>query len=490
MAPDLNLFTLWNSLQFIDVLSDPSYNMFDAPEIERVVRLVTRENRYPEPMKAAILLEYAMRYKKLGSPISAMRVLYEILRIRLIPSVISEFYTLLYNYHLHRGSGSTDRVYDALCEDIKIVDDPELSHCQAKMLVQREKYSEAVDILKGLVTKHPRNSTTNRMLASLYSKLGESEEALDVLTKYLKKESKDHIAQTDKGMILLKNGQYREAQKCFEKAVQQDWKNIQYHLLLAATTRLDDFEGSVLNIKRILRGQTDEGKHWREFGVFYSNLSIFDLAAYCFERAIYLNPREPEYVRDLAVAYHKMGQIEKAIAFVESKLEWHNHSERLLRVLADLHLTSGRFNEAEQYARSAIEKNTNDAALYIMLGDILFRKGDHNDSEESFQKAIQIGRNTPEIHVKIGFVYLNNWQIDKAEEQFKQALDMIPNHPDAMKGMKLLQHVSTKKVSLPKIYEQTEAQLKALMSGELPPSKDGHRISINLWDAMVDEDDN
>jgi len=58
-----------------------------------------------------------------------------------------------------------------------------------------------------------------------------------------------------------------------------------------------------------------------------------------------------------------------------------------------------------------------------------------------------------------------------------------------VKGLKLLEYLSTKKVSVQKLYEQLEPQFKALASDELPPSKDGRVLSVNLLDALVDDPD-
>ncbi|MCK5238193.1 MAG: tetratricopeptide repeat protein [Candidatus Thorarchaeota archaeon] len=492
MSEELKLFKLWGSMQLIESMTDFMYMMGgEHRKIPDYVYQVMNARRYSDDMKLALLFREATGFKKLGSPFSAMKIYFEILRYRLIPKVVSEFYKTMYTYYHHRGAGTySDNVFTALCQDLDVLQEPELYHCKAQILVNKGEHDDAINTLHSALKKQPKNQITSRMLASLHSGLGQDEEALIVLDNYLKKEKRDSVVLSQKGMILFGSGKFKNARKCFEKAVNSDKNNAEFQLLFAAAeARLGEMEKAKDLIGKVMLLQKRGGQPWREIGVFYSNLSILDLAEYCFEKAVYLSPKEPEYARDLALVYRNSGQNKKAISFLKSKLKFYGKSDRVLRMLADVCLMEGELDEAEKYTLEAIDVLPKDAPLHIMQGDILLRKDDSTGSEAAFNKALELSPNKPETYVRIGSVYLNSWKIDRAEEMFKAALEMIPNYPGAKSGMKIVKKLSTKKVSVRKVYEQTREQLEALMSGDLPPSKDGHKIRVNIWDALVDEEE-
>ncbi|MHA1906488.1 MAG: tetratricopeptide repeat protein [Candidatus Thorarchaeota archaeon] len=490
MTTDLKLFRLWNSMSLIDSMMDISFIMGNNSRIPEHVYGVMNARRFSAEEKLAFLLQEATSLKKTGSLFSAMKVYAEILRYGLFPSVISEFYQTIFNYYHHRGSGNTDNVMDALNHDISLIQAPDLYLCKANILVNKNEINGAIDTLQIALNKQPKNSATNRMLASIYFSLGQEEEALQVLDKYLKKAKKDVVILFQKGLIHFRRNEYKDAKKCFEKSASADKNNSQHSLLLAAAeARLGDMEKAKSIIGRVMQNQKRGGQPWRDIGVYYSNLSILDMAEYCLERAVYLSPNEPEVVRDLGLIYRNSKQNEKAISFLKSKLKTHGNSDRVLRILSDVLLVEGKSDEAEKYTLEAIKVQPNDPFLQIMLGDILFSKEDSKGSQNAFKKALELSTEKWVIHTKIGFVYLNKWELGEAEEHFKEALSMIPNYNRATIGMEILKQISKKKVSPEKVFEQMKVQFEALASGELPPSKDGQRIRINLWDVLVDEDE-
>jgi tetratricopeptide (TPR) repeat protein len=291
-----------------------------------------------------------------------------------------------------------------------------------------------------------------------------------------------------KGMALFRGGEFKEAQKCFESAAHSNPANAQHKLLVAAAeTKLGNPQGAKSQVESLLMNELPRGRTWQELGVFYSNLDVLDLAVHCFEKAVYLSPKEPEYVRNLAIAYRNSGQVDKAISFAQSKLKQHEKSDRVLRVLADLYLIVGKYETAEKYARDAITVQPRDAPLHVMLGDILYRKGDVRGSEEAFDGAKQIDLKNPETLVRIGYAHINHLEMNRAEKEFGQALDIMPQHPGALEGLKVLKELSSKEISVEELHKKAAMPFEFLSPGEVLLSSGGHGIRLDILDALADD---
>ncbi len=472
----------------IEKMSNPFFSTTEAPRIHKILARI-RDSQPVNDFMVFTLFDYAMDYKKRGSFLAAMTILYELLSIIPIPYVVAEFYTIMYMYSVSRGNANlVERVCSALETDLKTMQKPELFRCKASILVDHGKYDEAIEVLQQSLKLHPHDASTTRLLASVFNRLHRNEEALVVLDQYIKRKKKDPKALELKGSILSEIGKFKDAKKCFEKASKIDKSEIRYRLMIAAMySKMRDMPKARSIINNLLEYMKGTGSTWRNMGVFYSNHRFLDLAEYCFEKAVLLSPKEPEYVRDLTIVYRKKGELEKAIKFVRSKLRFHKGSDRVLRVLADMYLEDGQFDKAEQYACEALEVKPDDAWLFVMLGDILLHKKDEAGSERAFDKAVELSRQHPNIRVKISMMYWKHLDIKRAERILEEVLDEHPTHRLAMACMRFVKEASSMKVSMQKLYKQLEPQILALASGELPPKKDGYRLHVNIFDALADD---
>jgi len=490
MERNLEIFKIWHTMQFLDVMSDLMYMMGDRVSIENLILQLRADTRYSTSEKIAYLSMKAIEYKRLGSPIAAMHTLFGACQIAVHPAIIAEIYHLMFSYYRHIGTGNVDRVMKALDIDLNVLKAPEMVRCKAQLQIKLGEYTAAEGTLKEGLELAPHDPSLTKLLAELYAGLKQIEKAEELIDAYLKKKSKDAPILFVKAKLAFNKGDFDSALKLFKKVSKIDKSNLECRLLIPVVyQQKNELKHALQFINDMMVNKQQDDKSWRNIGTYYSNINAFDLAVYALEKAIKYNANEPEYVRDLTLVYSKKGDIDKAIGFAESKVRRFKKSDRIARILGDLYLGKHDYDKAEMYTKRALEVKPNDPFLVIMLGDVFYSRGDHQKAEEEFKRAIEMNKSNPEINVRVAQVYLKVYDFDKAEAHFKAAIGMIPNYEPAVKGLKLLEYLSTKKVSVQKLYDQLEPQFKALASDELPPSKDGRVLSVNLLDALVDEPD-
>lgn len=105
----------------------------------------------------------------------------------------------------------------------------------------------------------------------------------------------------DLGWVLAKLGRYKEAVASLERAIALDPDDPTVHFALAATLYLTkDLTGSEAGFRRALMLAPAYAPAWHELGTVLRSSGRFDEALMCFNRALELDPDQPEIYRSLA----------------------------------------------------------------------------------------------------------------------------------------------------------------------------------------------
>jgi tetratricopeptide (TPR) repeat protein len=111
-----------------------------------------------------------------------------------------------------------------------------------------------------------------------------------------------------------------------------------------------------------------------------------------FERAVDLDPEEPESHRSLATLLTITKKRNEAKACLEKALSLDPEEPSLLSDLGELYLSQGDLAAAHRYARSALEASPEHAAALVLMANLLLRRGDITAAREH---AIWALRNQP-----------------------------------------------------------------------------------------------
>ena len=149
------------------------------------------------------------------------------------------------------------------------------------------------------------------------------------------------------------------------------------------------------------------------------------------QKAIQLNPNDPDTYINLGNALQEQGELTPAIASYNTALqlkpsypEAHNNLGTALQEQGELTAAIASFNKA-------LQLNPNDPDAHNNLGTALQEQGELTAAVASFKRALQLNPNDPDAHHNLGRLLKEQGNLDAAIASFKKALQLNPNNPDA-----------------------------------------------------------
>src|SRR5688500_16005084 len=95
---------------------------------------------------------------------------------------------------------------------------PETMFGLAKILAARDRRTESMDILRSIVSQYPNYLPAYNALAETYIEIGQSQDAIDIMTVGLKRAPNDPVLLNNMGMAHFLREDYQRALPYFEKA--------------------------------------------------------------------------------------------------------------------------------------------------------------------------------------------------------------------------------------------------------------------------------
>jgi eukaryotic-like serine/threonine-protein kinase len=161
-------------------------------------------------------------------------------------------------------------------------------------------------------------------------------------------------------------------------------------------------------------------------GHLHSSLAKYDLALQEFQKALAINPRDPDAIMGVAGAYERMGRMQDAeerykMAIALKPGHWDAYNS-----LANFYDRQGRYIDAVAQYQRVIELTPDNAAAYSNLGAEYQSIGDaesHKKAESSYKKSIQIS-STYAAYANLGNLYMDEKRYAEAAEATEKALQL------------------------------------------------------------------
>jgi tetratricopeptide (TPR) repeat protein len=232
----------------------------------------------------------------------------------------------------------------------------------------------AVQLLKRATEVDPKNKYAWDLLAEVYLRMRQNDDAIAALNKQIEINPYDEYAYNALGRAYWQERKYPDAVTAFNKQIE--------------INPLDKFAHAGL-------------------GAMYSEWHKYDLAAAELEKATSLSPENPELQVSLGDAYLNLGQDDKALAKFDHAVElsatpliWNN-------IAYQLSLKKSHMDRAQQYAESAVSATT--AALRNVSLDRLT------------PPDLQLVRDLVAYWDTLGWIYFTEGNFDKAEKYVSAA---------------------------------------------------------------------
>ncbi len=161
-------------------------------------------------------------------------------------------------------------------------------------------------------------------------------------------------------------------------------------------------EAAAAYIRAISRLTKIEGRHWTLFyarGISYERSKQWKLAEADFERALELQPEQPDVLNYLAYSWVDQGlHVERARKMLERAVELRPNSGHIIDSLGWALYRIGQFDDAVLTLERAVELVPEDPVIVDHLGDAYWRVGRTSEARFQWRRSL---RNKPEADLKV-----------------------------------------------------------------------------------------
>lgn len=214
----------------------------------------------------------------------------------------------------------------------------------------------------------------------------------------------------ERGQAHMKLEEYSDARRCFISATECDRSRSEaWNQLARARLMLWEYHEALQDVEEGLKRAVSR----TEFGQLY-----------CVRGDIYA----------------KMGLSEQAFSAYDQGLSYTPNAPRLWREKGCLLLKLGRLREAQHCAEKTTTVDKLDSTAWHLLGDTHLQQGRIKRAHEAYGEALRLNPRDPMTWARYGFCQLKLARIRDAQGSFEMALKLEPEHPEALDGLRRVQH--------------------------------------------------
>ena len=164
-----------------------------------------------------------------------------------------------------------------------------------------------------------------------------------------------------------------------------------------------------------------------------------DQARACLDRAIKLQPEDPENHHDLGLLLSELDQADEALAHYHRAIELQPNCADFYFNRGNAHYALGQVTDARRDYQRAAKLDPALAAVHFNLGQIAQDNGDYLSSAQAYKHAVDLDANYTDAMVNLGLTLRNLKETELAEECFWHILQRQPGEPMAGVNMAKLQ---------------------------------------------------
>ena len=239
---------------------------------------------------------------------------------------------------------------------------------------------------------------------------------LDDLQGYLRQQQEDpanHLAPYQAGLIYTRLGQFDQAARSYQQAIQRfpDFEQAYYNLG-AAFTALGRHGEAEQAYRRAIALDGKDAEAWANLGALQEGQGKLDDALASFAKAVELDPAEHEAQLRMARIHMARADYGRAREVCEAVLERHPELPEAWNDLGLVQFHEGQRAGAEGCYRKAIEFRETYAQAWCNLGNVLQANGDLAGAEQAYRSAVACDERDADIWFNLGEFYFQRGHRD------------------------------------------------------------------------------
>ena len=299
---------------------------------------------------------------------------------------------------------------------------------RAKVLIEQNKYEEALDILLKALELPQKDALVYKYLGLVYERLGDFEKSVENYQTSADLNPQDRNIWQRLGFALISIGKYENAVKSFENSDKVQSNNS------------DTFTGwGMALMKQHKYAEAHEkfieaAKHnkYNFSAVFLCavmeiKLEMYDKAEMKLTFLANVCPNANNTFEFARLKYLKK-DYDSAIHYAHKSLDFNSNMLPSYILLGQLYALKFDSENSLKYFQTAEEKNLTNAAVYLELGNVLEKFEKYDEAKSKLLKALELDAENVEINSYLGLCCAARKELDEAKPLLEKALEKEPEN--------------------------------------------------------------
>jgi protein O-mannosyl-transferase len=286
-------------------------------------------------------------------------------------------------------------------------------------IYMKEDLDKAELIYKKILDIDSDSIVAHRRMWEILEKQGRINEAGEHMDFVLSAPLSDVVALNQKGLILYRSKNYKQAEDTFRKAIDNfpDNPDLYFNLgmLLQDTLRLDEAFDSFAKAAEIKR---DFALAYDRMGQVLYLKKDYGGAIKMYDKALEFHSGLPEIYTDMGNVFFARSDYDRADEYYTKSLELNSKVFEPFFNSCVIKEKIGTTEDAVECYLSCADKFKNRPEMMNNIGSIMFRKGRLKEAESYFLKALEIDDCFSDVHYNLALLYLKLNRPEKALKHY------------------------------------------------------------------------
>ncbi|MDO9578790.1 MAG: tetratricopeptide repeat protein [Candidatus Cloacimonadales bacterium] len=249
---------------------------------------------------------------------------------------------------------------------------------------QNDSLQSALDKFLYVLEIAPDSVKTLKMIAFVYSKMGDEVQSLNYMEKVAEKDTLDDIVRTQIGNTNFENGNYEAALKWYKAAAQINPESVDNYFNMAlAYNKLKDQENTLISYEKVLKFEPDNldalifaSEIYEKLGNKEQSLAYLETALQQYKKILESDPDNIDVLAYSSNIYEKLGNMDESIKCLKKAVDLDPQNINWISYLTYTLTREKRYAEALVYAKKWLElvPNSEEAVNYINLTNQMIKK--------------------------------------------------------------------------------------------------------------------
>jgi Flp pilus assembly protein TadD len=248
----------------------------------------------------------------------------------------------------------------------------------------------------------PKDGLVNVALGDIFQRSDQCEKAIDVYERVPESSSVYRNAAIQTGICLDSLGRTDEGARRIERIVESDPSDIEAAAALGSLYRSHDrFAEASEAYTTGIKAMADSAADWRMYyfrGISYERTKRWPQAEADFNRALELNPNQPQVLNYLGYSWVDMGMnLDEALNMIRTAVDLRPNDGYIIDSLGWAYYRLNRYDEAVDQLERAVELRPEDPVINDHLGDAYWQVGRKREAAFQWAHARDLGPEEQEL---------------------------------------------------------------------------------------------